>query len=401
MGFMDFVHGALDVAGFIPGVGAIADGINAGIYAAEGDWGNAALSLAAAVPGVGDAAAAVKIAGKVAKAAKTTKAAKVVKAAKSSKALSKLKDMCSLIKNIAGKAKTGAKKIADKISKATDFMKQKLRNKKRNKKAGSCFTGDTLVCLKNGYCFIKDIQNGDDIYTRNTETGEAGIRKVYNAVQSEAHTIYHIQLDGKEEIKTTAYHPFFVKEKAWVNAINLKDGDLLETMAGEALVTEIFKIRQEESVQVYNFQVEEWESYFVSGIQVYVHNGNHCGGGRTSPKDGTRSTPINNDVLEHPRTGSALKVDDVKPIYERDPITGKMKMVQEFPATAQSHGFNDLVDNYAGYATKTPLNNATLYQIEGSLNGVPGRFEWIIQDGKVTHRMFIQGGTMNGVPIKP
>ena len=138
---MDFVHGALDVAGFIPGVGAIADGINAGIYAAEGDWGNAALSLAAAVPGVGDAAAVVgktaKIAGKAAKAAKTTKAAKTVKvakAAKSSNALSKLKGMCSWIKNIAGKAKTGAKKIADKLGKITDFVKQKLRNKKKSKK---------------------------------------------------------------------------------------------------------------------------------------------------------------------------------------------------------------------------------------------------------------------------
>ena len=60
-----------------------------------------------------------------------------------------------------------------------------------------------------------------------------------------------------------------------------------------------------------------------------------------------------------------------------------------------------LVDNYAGYATKTTLNDATLYQLEGSLNGVEGRFEWIIQDGKVTHRMFIQNGAMNGVPIKP
>lgn len=408
MGFMDFVHGALDVAGFIPGVGAIADGINAGIYAAEGDWGNAALSLAAAVPGVGDAAAVVgktaKIAGKAAKAAKTTKAAKTVKvakAAKSSNALSKLKGMCSWIKNIAGKAKTGAKKIADKLGKITDFVKQKLRNKKKSKKAGSCFTGDMTVCVENGYCFITEIQNGDDIYTRNAETGEEGIRKVYNAVQSEAHTIYHIQLDGKEEIKTTAYHPFFVKEKGWVNAINLKDGDLLETMAGEALVTKIFKIRHEEPVKVYNFQVEEWESYFVSGMQVYVHNGNPCAASRTPPPNGTRSTTISNDVLDHPRKGSALKVDEVKPTYEKDPITGKMKMVQEFPATAQAHGFNDLVDNYAGYATKTPLKNATLYQLEGSLNGVPGRFEWIIQDGYVTHRMFIQNGTMNGVPIKP
>lgn len=113
------------------------------------------------------------------------------------------------------------------------------------------------------------------------------------------------------------------------------------------------------------------------------------------------STTIHNDILDSPRTGSALKVDDVNPIYKINEKTGKPQIVKEFPATAQSHGFNDIVDNYAGYATKTPLNNATLYQLDGSLNGVAGRFEWIIQDGNVTHRMFIQNGTMNGVPIKP
>jgi hemolysin len=113
------------------------------------------------------------------------------------------------------------------------------------------------------------------------------------------------------------------------------------------------------------------------------------------------SKTIHNDILDSPRTGSALKVDDVKPIYEINEKTGKPQIIKEFPATAQAHGFNDLVDNYAGYATKTTLNDATLYQLEGSLNGVEGRFEWIIQDGKVTHRMFIQNGAMNGVPIKP
>ena len=121
------------------------------------------------------------------------------------------------------------------------------------------------------------------------------------------------------------------------------------------------------------------------------------GGGKSNTLGGTKT--ITNDILESPRTGSALKVDDIKPIYKTDPVTGKSYMAQEFPAGTQAHGFNNIVDNYAGYATKTPLSNATLYQLDGSLNGTLGRFEWIIQDGSVTHRMFIQGGTMNGVSI--
>jgi hypothetical protein len=53
-GFSAWVHGGLDAAGFFPGLGAIPDLVNAGIYALEGDWANAGLSTVAAVPAVGD-----------------------------------------------------------------------------------------------------------------------------------------------------------------------------------------------------------------------------------------------------------------------------------------------------------------------------------------------------------
>jgi nickel-dependent lactate racemase len=47
-------HTVLNVAGMVPVIGAPADAVNAGWYAAQGDWGNAALSAAAAIPGVND-----------------------------------------------------------------------------------------------------------------------------------------------------------------------------------------------------------------------------------------------------------------------------------------------------------------------------------------------------------
>ncbi|MBD2088591.1 C39 family peptidase [Microcoleus sp. FACHB-1515] len=62
-------HTALDFAGFIPGVGVVADLANAALYAAEGNYAMAGLSAAAAVPLVGDAAAAAKLAAKGANAA--------------------------------------------------------------------------------------------------------------------------------------------------------------------------------------------------------------------------------------------------------------------------------------------------------------------------------------------
>jgi hypothetical protein len=67
-GIGGWIHGALDAAGFIPVVGAAFDAANGIYYAAEGDGVNAAFSFGAAVPVVGDAAAAGKIVYKGAKA---------------------------------------------------------------------------------------------------------------------------------------------------------------------------------------------------------------------------------------------------------------------------------------------------------------------------------------------
>jgi hypothetical protein len=90
-----------------------------------------------------------------------------------------------------------------------------------------------------------------------------------------------------------------------------------------------------------------------------------------------------NPVLNYPRTGSAKKVDG-------------------------HHGFNDIIDNYAGDASvfKIPTKDYTgkvvrmseLRQIEGSLGKTDGVFEWIIDNEKVTHRRFIPGGKITGLP---
>jgi RHS repeat-associated protein len=63
----DLGHAALDVAGMIPVVGAVADVANAGWYALDGDYLDAGLSLAGAIPVIGDAALGARYAIKGAK----------------------------------------------------------------------------------------------------------------------------------------------------------------------------------------------------------------------------------------------------------------------------------------------------------------------------------------------
>ena len=70
-----------------------------------------------------------------------------------------------------------------------------------------------------------------------------------------------------------------------------------------------------------------------------------------------------------------------------------------------NHSFSRIVDNYAGSGSSFTIKGGDgilrqLYQVEGSLHGVSGRFEWILEAGKITHRQFVPGGTINGIPIK-
>ncbi|WP_434384441.1 hypothetical protein [Melittangium boletus] len=53
-GLLDGLQGVLDLVGFIPAVGEVADLLNAGISAARGKYLDAALSLVSLIPGVGD-----------------------------------------------------------------------------------------------------------------------------------------------------------------------------------------------------------------------------------------------------------------------------------------------------------------------------------------------------------
>jgi len=80
-GWLDWVQTGLDVAGFVPGFGFFADMLNAGISVARGNYAEAAISVVASVPGIGDAAAATRMAAKGAKALKAAKAAKSAKIA--------------------------------------------------------------------------------------------------------------------------------------------------------------------------------------------------------------------------------------------------------------------------------------------------------------------------------
>ncbi|BFK55941.1 hypothetical protein I2400191J7_09510 [Ruminococcus bicirculans (ex Wegman et al. 2014)] len=80
-----------------------------------------------------------------------------------------------------------------------------------------------------------------------------------------------------EEIITTETHPFYVKNQGFIKAGELIVGDELLDVNGNVLLVENFDVElTDDSVKVYNFQVEDYHTYHVSGLGVLVHNAGDC-----------------------------------------------------------------------------------------------------------------------------
>lgn len=196
LGAVDALQLALDLAGMVPGAGAVPDIINAAISALRGDWIGAGLSLFSAVPAIGDAAGAAKIlknSDKYLQALKVVETKVIPKLPDSmakplqdfiSQARSKIDDLMS-----ASKAKPELPKkdpqVKDKPKeKSTGEDKNNAQVKKKNSgEKGKC--GEWLAkmdMIDDGFDEVVSVQNnsghGIDLIGRNSQTGEVKVWEV-------------------------------------------------------------------------------------------------------------------------------------------------------------------------------------------------------------------------------
>ena len=145
--------------------------------------------------------------------------------------------------------------------------------KSPNKACGTeCFVAGTLIETQYGQKPIEEIQAGDIVLAENPETGEIALKKVVQTFENESDELVHVFVNG-EEIITTPEHPFYVPKFGWTSAIKLRAGDILVLSNGEYVVVEAVQHEILESpVKVYNFEVEEFHTYFVGESGVLVHN---------------------------------------------------------------------------------------------------------------------------------
>ena len=135
-----------------------------------------------------------------------------------------------------------------------------------------CFVAGTSVLTSSGYVAIEDITAGDKVWSENPGTGEKELKEVVQTFVNKTDELVHVHVNG-EEIVTTPKHPFYVPTKGWVGAVHLRAGDILVLQNGKYVIVE--KIQHEileTPITVYNFEVEDFHTYYVSDSAVLVHN---------------------------------------------------------------------------------------------------------------------------------
>ena len=136
----------------------------------------------------------------------------------------------------------------------------------------ACFIAGTTILTATGLVAIEKLAAGDKVISTNPDTLETAEKTVLETYVRQVDKIVHITING-EEIVTTDNHPFYVQGRGFIEAGHLLVGDKLVSVNGEDLIIEDYYLElTEEPVSVYNFQVEDFHTYFVGDCAVWVHN---------------------------------------------------------------------------------------------------------------------------------
>jgi RHS repeat-associated protein len=303
-------HATLDVVGLVPGFGEPADLLNGLWYTAEGNYIDAGLAYASAIPIAGYAASAAKGARYVNKAVDA-----VDTASDATKATKKTEDAVDAADKVTppvtpkpkekpapappAKAKeapevkkgdSGGKK-GDGAEKKSDTGGGGGKDADAPAEGGSCkvgnsFTPGTLVLMADGSTKpIEDVELGDKVLATDPETGETTAETVTAEIKGEGvkHLVeVTVDTDGENgtatgRITATDGHPFWVPELGeWVDATKLKSGQWLRTSAGTSVQITAVERWTSGSATVQNLTVDDVHTYYVvaGSVPVLVHN---CG----------------------------------------------------------------------------------------------------------------------------
>jgi hypothetical protein len=139
-----------------------------------------------------------------------------------------------------------------------------------NGTANNCFVAGTLVLENHGYTPIEKVEDGDLVWSWDQEHSNLVLEPVQQLFRRSVNKLVVLRF-GTNIVETTEGHRFWVESIGWLQASNLSPGDVLTTFRdGTEKITSIVFLST--PATVFNFEVRDTHTYFVTSDAVLVHN---------------------------------------------------------------------------------------------------------------------------------
>ncbi|PJZ79161.1 Hint domain-containing protein [Leptospira meyeri] len=121
---------------------------------------------------------------------------------------------------------------------------------------------------KNGHSPIKELIIQEEV----VQEKKPEYKKVTKVFENETNLLYTLTYEDSTQIQTTWNHPFFIIGRGWTEVKDIKIGDFSKTASGKLQITNITVKELDKPIKVYNMEVEDHHTYYVSDAGVLVHN---------------------------------------------------------------------------------------------------------------------------------
>jgi hypothetical protein len=130
---------------------------------------------------------------------------------------------------------------------------------------------------------IETIVVGDLVLSANEKTGVLSYRKVLNTFVRTSPKVYTVKYENGETVDTTGDHPFYIQNKGFKKVEEIKLNETQPTRKGLEEYGRIYSSDKfthiiqsisilDKETTVYNFEVEDDHTYFVTKSELWVHN---------------------------------------------------------------------------------------------------------------------------------
>jgi hypothetical protein len=142
----------------------------------------------------------------------------------------------------------------------------------RNRQAASTDDVSVRFITKN----IEDLVPGEQVLAWNEETGEQALKPIEETFRRESNHLRVVRIENfdgeRQTLRTTDEHPFWTENRGWVEAGELTLEDALREARGRPVrVVSTHREDLPEPVPVFNMEVADWHTYFVT--QTNEHTG--------------------------------------------------------------------------------------------------------------------------------